>query len=100
MGLDQTPGSDGAARRPYQVGIHSLKIAQRFNAGFGLRERPKSLQGRENRGGLFALLSSLKGLRDLAYMIFPALKRWAIFGSTDADSCSANENVANLRLAS
>ena len=58
------------------------EIAQRFNAGFQLRNSPKSLQGRQNRGCLFALLSSL-GLRNFDRMTFPALKRWAIFGSTD-----------------
>jgi hypothetical protein len=35
--------------------MHSLEIAQRFNAGFRLKES----------------------------LIFPALKRWAIFASTD-----------------
>jgi hypothetical protein len=55
------------------------KIAQRFNAGFPSRSSPKSLQGREDRCGLLALLSSLKGLRYFRHIIFPALKRWAIF---------------------
>ena len=73
-----------AFRTSRVVSIHSLEIAQRFNAGFRLREFPKSLQGRQNRGGLLALLSSLKGLRHFYHAIFPALKRWAIFESAEA----------------
>ena len=77
-----------------EVGIHSLKIAQRFNAGFRLRELSKSRQGRQTRGRFLAILSSLEGLRDFDPMIFPALKRWAIFGSTDG------RERDSLRLAS
>ena len=98
------PISNQAFRMSCEIGLRSpeivLKIAQRFNAGFRLGESPKSLQGRQNRGNLLTLLSSLKGLRNLDHTIFPALKRWAIFGNTDADCCSEGENVANLRLAS
>ena len=65
------------------ISAAALEIAQRFNAGFRSRESPKSLQGRQNRCGLWALLSSPKGLRHFDYTIFPALKRWAIFGNTD-----------------
>jgi hypothetical protein len=78
----------------------ALKIAQRFNAGSRLREPPKSRQGRQDRVCLLAFLSSLKGLRNFDHMIIPALKRWAIFRSTNADCCSADENIDNLRLAS
>ena len=68
------------ARTSRVVGV-LLEIAQRFNAGFRLAESPKSLQGRQNRGCLLSLLSSLKGLQHLHHPVFPALKRWAIFGS-------------------
>jgi hypothetical protein len=73
-----------ASRTSRLVGMHPLKIAQRFNAGLRSEESPKSVQGRQNRGCLWALLSSLAGLRHLDHTIFPALKRWAIFGNTDA----------------
>jgi hypothetical protein len=61
----------------------SLEIAQRFNAGFRLRESRKSRQGRQTRACSLAFLSPLKGLWQFCAMIFPALKRWAIFGSKD-----------------
>jgi hypothetical protein len=68
------------------VGMHPPEIAQRFNAGFRLGESTKSRPGRQNRGWLLTLLSSLKGLQHFDHMIFPALKRWAIFVGTDAES--------------
>jgi hypothetical protein len=70
----------GASREP---GMQAPKIAQRFNAGFRLGESPESLQGRQNRRCLLAVLSSLTGLQDFHGLIFPALKRWAIFGKQD-----------------
>jgi hypothetical protein len=87
------------------VSMRSLEIAQRFNAGSRLRESPKSLQGRQTRGCLLTFLSSLsasrtdssrgeKGLRHFDPLIVPALKRWAIFGSTDG------RERDSLRLAS
>jgi hypothetical protein len=72
----------------------ALEIAQRFSAGFRLRESSKSRQGRQNRCCLWTLLSSLTGLHHLDHVIFPALKRSAIFGSTDGPQRD------NLRLAS
>jgi hypothetical protein len=72
-----------AFRTSCVASLPSLEIAQRFNAGSSLGHAPKSRQGRKNRGRSFALLSSLNGLRHFGYTIFPALKRWAIFGRTD-----------------
>ena len=83
-----------ASRTSRLVSMHPLKIAQRFNAGLRLGHSPKSRQGRQDRGCLLALLSSLKGLPHCHPMIFPALKRWAIFGSTDG------RERDSLRLAS
>jgi hypothetical protein len=77
-----------------EVGMQAPKIAQRFNAGFRLRESRESLQGRQNRGGLLALLSSLKGLQHFHGMIFPALKRWAIFEKQDRPWGALNQALA------
>ena len=65
------------------IGLHLLKIAQRFNAGFGLGGLRESHQGRQKRDNLFPLLSSLTGLWHFDPATSPALKRWAIFGNTD-----------------
>jgi len=65
--------------------MHSLEIAQRFNAGSRLRESSKSLRGRQNRGDWLALLSSLEGLPHFCQIIVrvPQARDWAIFGSTE-----------------
>jgi hypothetical protein len=62
----------------------SPKIAQRFNAGFRLMEPAKSRQGRQTRRSFVPLLSSLTGLGRFYHLLFPALKRWAIFASNGA----------------
>jgi hypothetical protein len=77
-----------------------LKIAQRFNAGFRLGEFRKSLQGRQTHAWLVALLSSLTGLQHFHHLIFPALKRWAIFAKQVANWYQSAAQRDSLRLAS
>jgi hypothetical protein len=54
-----------------------------FQRWVSIKRIPEVPSGTAERWKLLALLSSLKGLRYFCAMILPALKRWAIFGSTD-----------------
>jgi hypothetical protein len=97
-----SPISDAGWGRRRAVSTHSVKIAQRFNAGLRSPELSKSRQGRQNRRNLVPLLSSLTGLGPFYHIIFPALKRWAIFaadGAARRPYPSATERDS-LRLAS